>query len=452
MLKNKKVKKILIITVVIVLLIGGGIFYYYKDMIFNKPQDSELGVYYGLFGYAPMTNEDSLYIDYTDRFASYNAEIQAAMAPDATAEEKALAAYIIYRVGCLADATQVMSAKYSTGEGVATGIVTLGDKEIDVSGEMKVTASYYNLKYPFIIPSSVDSIYDGTYGLYVASEEYTQIPKGGVSGSDENIVKAGEPSLRSSLPFARKTIITPDYKVVWNAITSTCVISPEKAVAEFPDKKRYFDKYTTAEIKAEEEENELVRPYDEDWGDIYGLNARDMSIHIINPDTIIGDSVVIAKHTGADIAGNSIDYYSVEFDIDTETGRGTKDSATYYSEQIYKAQAPEMFTNFLEGYYLHYSALTVKMSVFTNGYFRTFETDEVWSMGGVIKGIGSITAEITSVNKSAEAFCYDYDTIMQGYVNRYFGDNDKVNIPIETLPFYKSDLAGFTPKPYGEYR
>ena len=452
MKKHKKLFKLIIILSVVVLLIGGGVLFYYKDVWFNKPQGSELGTMYGEFGFAPIVGQETLFINYSDRFTQFQAEIDAGMAANATAEEKALAAYIIYRIGCLANETSPMYAKYSIGKGKATGKVDDRGNVIDVSGEMKVTASYYNLRYPFTKPSSVDQVYTNAYNIYTASEEYTQIPKDGVTGSDEKIVKGAEPALRSTLPFGRKTIITLDKKVVWNAKTSTCVITPENATAEFSENKRDYVSKSLSAVKEEEIAKNLVRNYSEDWGDLYGLTAHDVSIHIINPYTILGDTVVIEKLKGKDLKNKVKYYYSVTFEVDTVTNRGTEQSATYYSEQIYKAQAPEVFIKFLEGYYLTYSYLNIRMSIYENGYFRTFGSDEVWAMGGEIKGLGKITASITSNNEALEVYCYDYDTIMQGYVNRYFGNKEYVNLPMEALPFYESDLKNFTPEEYGEYR
>lgn len=450
MKKHKKLTRFIFVASIVIVLIGGGVLYYFKDLIFNKPQDSELGEYYGLFGYAPIVGDGTLYIDYSNKFVEYAAEIEAGMAEGATSEQKALAAYIIYRIGCLADATQLMSAKYTIGSGVATGTVNMGETEIDVSGAMNLTASYYNLKYPFTIPSTVEDIYTTAYQKYCVSEEYTQIPKDGVSGSNEDIVKLGEPTLRSTLPFARKTILTPTKKVIWSADQSTCVITPDKATAEFPVRSKYFSIKSQEDIMAEELADDITRPYDSSWGDVYGLTSHDMSIHIINPHTIIGDSVIITKVLGKDILENDKYYYTAEFDIDTVNGSGTTESATYYAENIFKSQAPEIFINFLNGYYLTYSALSIKMSVYENGYFRTFSTNDTWAMGGEVKAVGA-TAAITSVNSSTEAYCYDYDTIMQGFLNRYYGDMEEVNLPMNELPFI-SNLSEFTAEPYGSYR
>jgi hypothetical protein len=69
-MKKKWLKAVVIISVIVVL-IGGGLLYYFKDMIFNNTHDSELGEYYGLFGYAPDTSEESLYIDYSAHMASF---------------------------------------------------------------------------------------------------------------------------------------------------------------------------------------------------------------------------------------------------------------------------------------------------------------------------------------------------------------------------------------------
>jgi len=446
MRKKKWVKTLVILSLVIVI-IGGGLLYYFKDLIFNKPQDSELGVYYGLFGYAPDMGGN--YIDYSSRFDTYSVEIEAGMAESATPEQKVQAAYIIYRIGCLADATALMRAKYTTGSGSASGIVNLGSSVIDVNGAMNMTASYYDLKYPFTVPASVEDVY-ANYACYGVSEEYTQMPNNAVTGSNDALVGLGEPYLRSSLPFARKSLCTPQYQVIWEADKSSCIISPELVTANFEQKAKDIAIKTQASVAEEKAAMGLTRDYGENWGDIYGLTAKDLSIHIVNPSTIIPETVVITKHTGANIAGDELDYYSVSFELDTITNRGTPESATYYAEQLYQSQAPSEFTSFLKDYHLYYNSLKVNMSVFDNGYFRTWGTEEQWEMGGAVENIAS--ASIVSDNDSMEAYCYDYDTIMQGFVNRYYGDNALVNMPITAIPFYEDNLAAFTPQPYGSYR
>ena len=88
-------------------------------MLFNKPQDSTLGEYYGLFAYAPVTDGDSLFIDYSAKFSEFEEEIAAGMSKDAYAEQKALAAYIIYRIGACPMQRHPYKAKYGTGGGSA---------------------------------------------------------------------------------------------------------------------------------------------------------------------------------------------------------------------------------------------------------------------------------------------------------------------------------------------
>jgi hypothetical protein len=448
-MKKKWLKAVVIISVIVVL-IGGGLLYYFKDMIFNNTHDSELGEYYGLFGYAPDTSEESLYIDYSAHMASFSAEIEAGMSNNATPEQKVIAAYIIYRIGCLADATALMRAKYTVGSGSASGVVNVISGRIDVNGAMNMTASYYDLKYPFVKPSSVEDVYSN-YSTYGVAEEYTQMPTNAVSGSNETLVKLGEPYLRSSLPFARKTLYTPDNKVIWEADKYSCVITPESATAEFEENIDDIIIKTIMEIKDEEAAAGITRIYGDDWGDSYGLEAKDLSIHVVNLSTIIPESVEITKETGADTAGNTVEYYRVKFELDTLTGRGTPDSATYYAEQLYQSQAPQEFTGYLQNYHLYYNSLKVEMTVFTNGYFRTWGTEEQWEMGGSVDLV-SASASIISDNSSMEAYCYDYITIMQGFVNRYYGDNSIVNMPINALPFYDTNLLGITAQAYGSYR
>lgn len=415
----------------------------YWDLLTAKPKDSILGSYYGLFGYAPQTGAESFYIDYSQLFATYNNEIQAGINEGATNQEKTLAAYIIYRIACLSNATALQKAKYSVGSGVATGNVFLfnNDEPLEVKGGLNLNATYYDLLYPFEQPINVADVYDN-YMSFGVSEEYTQIPQGAVSSNREALTRFGEMFLMSSLPFARRSIYDDEKKTIWNGEATSCEITETRSIANFKTKSRSFK---TIDIV----DSAHSRVYGEDWGDPYGSTAQDLSIHIINTDTIIPSTVVITKHIGADIAENPLPCYSVTFEIDTEQGRGTSESATYYAEQLYLAEAPSAFTAYLSNYHMYYTYLKVSFSVFNNGYLRTWGTDETWEMYGEVTGIA--TATITSNNNSTEAFCYDYDTIMQGFVNRYFGDMNEVNRPRSALPF-DDLLSEFEPQAYGDYR
>ena len=79
------------------------------------------------------------------------------------------------------------------------------------------------------------------------------------------------------------------------------------------------------------------------------------------------------------------------------------------------------------------------------------KTLEKWEMKGLASFIIKLDASIYSVNQTTEYFSYDYDTVWQGFSNRYFGDNENVNLPRENLPFY-SILEKFEPQEYGTYR
>jgi hypothetical protein len=448
--ERKKLKKGAVIAIVLVAVIvalsGAGLLWYFWDMIFNPPENSDLGQYYGLFGYAPDTEEETSYADYSDRFATFSTEIERGMAEEATDEDKVLAAYIIYRIACLANETATMKAKYTIGTGSASGAIVAGEEgtPVEVGCSMNLTASYYTLLSPFPATPSIEEINSGNYEKYEVSEEYTQIPAGAVTATNETFAKIGEPVLRIVLPFARRGILTPTNKIVWEGDQDSSVITPTGVTGKFAVKDSKFKKMTSEDMI----ESGVSREYPLDWGDEYGLSAKDLSIHIINPETIIPSSVVITKNIGSDVTGRNKDYYSVHFEVDTETGRGTTSSATYYAEQLYLSQAPTAFTDFLSGYNLYYSALKVEMTVFENGYIRTWGTDETWVMSG---NLGDISATVTSQNDSTEAFCYDYDTIMQGFSNRYFGNLEGVDLPKEELPFY-AELQNYPPQEYGTYR
>lgn len=405
--QKRKLKKgaliAIILVAVLVALTGAGLLWFFWDVMFNPAENSDLGEYYGLFGYAPDTEEETNYVDYSARFASFSTEIERGMGEGALDEDKALAAYIIYRIACLSDATSTMKAKYTIGSGNATGSIVVGEggTPVEVGCSMNLTASYYNLKHPFPSMPSIEEVNNlNLYTGYEVSEEYTQIPAGAVTSSVEAFLSIGEVVLRGVLPFARRTIITPAHKVIWNGDQSSSVITPTGVTADFPNKTSNFSIKTTEELETQG----VLREYPENWGDIYGLTAKDLSIHVINPDTIIPSSVVITKNIGSNVKGNNVDYYSVTFDVDTVTGRGTESSATYYAEQLYLSQAPTAFTDFLSGYNLYYSELKVEMTVFENGYIRTWGTDETWVMSG---NISEISAVVTSQNDSTEAYCYD---------------------------------------------
>lgn len=445
--KLKKWEIALIVFAVIIALIGSGLLYFFWDVIFSKATTSVLGAFPENFGFFADSEDYSLYKDYTDHFKQFEPQIQRGMAPDATDEEKVLAAYIIYRVACLTNETTPEKGKYTTGGGTATGDLVMGGSNIQVSGSMNMTSTYYSITTPTEKIDDVGKVYDGTYRTYVAQEEYTQVPEGAISASQEGLAAIGEVLIINLLPFARRTIVTPDKTVTWNGDSQTSVITAEGVTAVFEERKRDFTTKTTEEINAEAK---YKRPYGDDWGDAYGLTAHDLSIHIINPDTIIPSSVVITEHIGYDLKGEELKYYEVYFEIDTVTNRGTENSATYYAEQLYLANAPLDFLENLGGYTLHYSELKIKMTVFENGYMRTWATDETWIMQARVDLVNA-TCTLTSKNFSEEAYCYDHDTIMQGFVNRWIGNSEFVGVPIEDLPFY-DELSKYTKQEYGTYR
>ncbi|HPD02083.1 MAG TPA: hypothetical protein PK245_01800 [Clostridia bacterium] len=451
--EKKKFKKRLIILISVLsvfVIIGSVLLWLFWGLIINKALNSDLGSYYGLFGYAPQTDEDSIYTDYSAQFELFSTEIEAAMEDDATPEQKALAAYIIYRIACLADATSPMRAKFTVGLGRATGGMTMNDTSIEISGGMDLTATYYDLIYPFNAKIAIADRYTDAYKVYSVSEEYTQVPKDSVAASDESLVSIGELGLRSLLPFARRRIKTPEKQVVWTGDALTTAITKTGVTADFSEAQRNFDIKSRAEYEAAEAE--FTRPYPDDYGDPYGLSAHDISVHVITPDVVMGDTVKIEKKSGTKIGDSIIEYYSVDFEVDTLSGRGTEECASYYAEKLYLSQAPGIFLDILKDYSLYYGKLKVNMTVFTNGYMRTWTTEEVWEMSGKVDlGILKATASVTSKNDSTEAYCYDYDTIMQGFVNRWYGDIDKVNYKMSSLPFY-SLLKEFQKQAYGSYR
>lgn len=435
--------------------VGSGLLYVFWNVIFDKSQNSDLGAYYGYFGYAPDTeSEDSVYIDYTEHLAAYSDELNAAAAQSATAEQKALAAYILYRTACLANSTAPMSAKYTTGGGSATGDLDLAGTLMSVGATMNLTSTYYHLSENFDVAPS--SIAEGqSRAVYTANEEYTQIPAGGVTASDSSIQAIGQLLLGAMLPFARRTVITPEKRVTWNGDQQSSVITPTGVTGDFSAGKSSFSVLEGEQLAASRADE---RQYAADWYDPYGFSSKDISDHVINLKTILADTVTVEKKTGtaltSDISGMKYeDYYEVTFEVDTVTGRGTADSATYYAEQMYLAHAPTSFLNLLSDYKLYYTKLKVTMTVFENGYMRTWGTDETWAMSGGVDLV-SASAVVTTNNFSTEAYCYDKETVLQGFVNRWFADDcsdQNARIASSSLPFATA-LTAYTRQPYGTYR
>ena len=447
---KKKIKKweiALIVIALIIAIVGGALLYVFWDVIFSKATTSDLGSYPEKFGIFADSTEYDLYKDYSEHLAQFKDEIEAGMADDATDEEKVLAAYIIYRVACLSNSTAPEKAKYTTGGGKATGILEMNGASIEVSGGMNMTSTYYDILYPHNTPAQVGQLYDGTYGLYTAKEEYTQVPKGAIEASQDGLAAIGEVLINGLLPFARRGIDTPEQSITWNGDSKSSVITTEGVTGKFKDNQ---DSYTVKTADQVEAEAKYLRPYGDDWYDDYGLSAHDISTHIINTDTIIPESVEIEEFWGEDINGKKLKCYGVNFEIDTVTNRGTEQSATYYAEQLYLANAPLDFLDQLGGYKLYYSELKIRMTIFENGYMRTWETDETWVMSANIDIVGA-TCTLTSRNFSDEAYCYDHDTIMQGFVNRWIGDSENVGLPMEDLPFADM-LEGYEKQEYGTYR
>jgi hypothetical protein len=408
----------------------------------SKNSDSKLGAAPETFGDSISKNSD-VYTSYEELIEQYKAEIEAGMAEDATDEQKVLAAYILYRIASMADYNAPEKAKYSTGGGRATGELTLGETVMTVGGGMNMTSTYYTI---------LDK-----GNKYCAQEEYTQVPAGSVEASEQIFIDAGEAALPAFLGFARRTISTPDETITWGGKNESSVITETGVTGKFEDKANKY-KVLTAE-EAKEAAKKYERVYGEDWGDAYGGKAPDLSIHVINQNTIIADSVEITKELLSD-------YYTVKFDVDVNAivGQGVDAEGnpydihtTWYAEQLYLANAGLDFLNSLGSYSLRYSELKVEMTVFDNGYIRTWATNETWIMSAnithdiVVSLFDSASAKLTSKNESYEVYCYNHDTIMQGFVNRWIGDNEKVGKPMADLPF-ADKLAGYEKQEYGTYR
>ena len=419
----------------------------------GKMQGSSLGDAPENFGLSFAGNNE-VYTDYTDHFAQFEEEIEAGMAEDATDAEKVLAAYIIYRVASLSLHNAPEVAKYSTGGGRAEGILSMSKmftEPLSVGGGMDMTSTYY-------------TIADGEGNKYIAQEEYTQFPEGAIFASEDYLVSIGEMFVPAFLAFARRSIVTPDGTVTWNGGSTSAVITEDGVTGKFNDSKSKYVAKTAEEVA--EVASKYERPYGEDWGDDYGLKAPDLSIHVINLDTIIADTVVITEKYGEDVNGKMVKYYEVAFEVNPDAiiGKGTDAEgnefdihATYYAEQLYLANAGLDFLNALGEYSLRYTELKVNMTVFENGYIRSWSTDETWKMQanilheGVVDACGDTTCVLTSACFSSEYYCYDHDTIMQGFVNRWFGASKYVNKPLEDLPF-ADKLAGYEAQEYGSYR
>lgn len=449
---KKKMKKWLVALITIVTIIAvttSAIFITLAALAANLT-DSTLGNAPDKFGFA-FVEGDEVYTDYTEHLAQFQDEINAGMAEGATDEEKVLAAYILYRVASMADYNAPEKAKYTTGGGRATGELTLGKSTTTVGGGMNMTSTYY-------------TILDGEGNKYCAQEEYTQVPAGSVEASESILVDAGEAALPGFLGFARRGIVTPEETVTWGGKNESAVITAEGVTGKFEEKENKYTVLTAEEAK--EKAAKYERVYGEDWGDDWGGKAPDLSIHVINLDTIIPDSVVITVKEGANLRGLPVNYYDVTFEVDTYkvVGQGVDEEgnpydihSTWYAEQLYLANAGLDFLNSLGSYKLSYDELKVNMTVFENGYIRTWVTNETWIMSAdithevVVNMFKSAGATLTSAVQSSETYCYDHDVIMQGFVNRWIGDSEFVGKPMADLPF-ADKLEGYDKEEYGTYR
>ena len=92
------------------------------------------------------------------------------------------------------------------------------------------------------------------------------------------------------------------------------------------------------------------------------------------------------------------------------------------------------------------------MVVYENGYCNQWNTQEIWELSGrALPSVIDAGLIISSDVWSKEAFCYDHETIMQGFLNRWYGDNKAVNLPLESLPFY-DEFEGYEKVEYGDYQ
>ena len=433
------------------------------------------------FDIADYTFDDAFYAkyaNYTEQLAGYEELLEKCLTvydpetgevvrePEATDEELVLAAWILYRVASKADFNAPEKAKYSIGGGYAGGELKLAKMfkdGLEVGGGMDMSSSYY-------------TILDDNGNKYVAQEEYTQFPEGSIDASDDDLVFWGEWGIPALLAFARRSIVTPEKTVTMAGDSASAKIKEDGVTGDFEKVCTYT---TLTATEQAEKEAAYKRVYGDDWNDEYGGTAPDLSIHVINTDTIIPESVEITALAATDVNGNEIKIYNVKFDIDVyyvmdpgadgiagdhspenptggEYGKDDK-TPTWYAEQLYLANAGMGFLEGLGGYDLSYSKLSVTMEVFENGYIRSWVTDEVWAMEANIthKDVVSIAGKgyckLISENYSEEYYTYDHDTIMQGFVNRWIGDNANVNIPMSSLPFAE-ELAKYEKQAYGTYR
>ncbi len=217
-----------------------------------------------------------------------------------------------------------------------------------------------------------------------------------------NVRKIGTPALSANQPFEYyyQNVITVKEIEASSNIKGVMEGMINKGIREYSDGTDVYaqtgsDPYMDKDGGGANWRNAQIKPYPFGEGiRSYGDGElREKSNYIINPDTVIAESVRIENATAAD--GSAA--YRITFGIDC--GDGGEDSAVYYEAKSIVDVMGKSLT--LKGI-----SAEVSMLVFPNGYITEWETNSQWD---TTFNLRFIKLQGSSSLSSKETMSYDLD-------------------------------------------
>jgi len=292
-------------------------------------------------------------------------------------EDPVLLAYKIYRYACLMYGAVNEKSWHLYAEGKV--------EALDATANLVASGVRYEKRRA------------GTFLADTVLENNSMISKteGGVVGL------AAIDAAKDLVQYGEKRIYAKDYDYLVMADKGSFYLDDtfDIASAEFTGTVNKYDNLT--HIDAKKKKGYVYREYPNDWYDEYGLSSPEKTDFIINTKSIINNSVKIVDKKDDD--GNK--YYELSFDIDCKKILDSGTTATYYFEQ-FMINHLDLYDSSFKDFDLDikYNSLTITMEVWDSGYFRSWRTNESWTINASIFGL---TVPATTTISSYEYFSYD---------------------------------------------
>jgi len=221
--------------------------------------------------------------------------------------------------------------------------------------------------------------------------------------------------------YGEKRIYQEDYDYLVTADDDSFYLDDtfDIASAEFTGNIIKYDNST--HIDAKKKKGYVYRGYPNDWYDEYGLSSPEKTDFIINTESIKGDTVQVVERQDK----NANKYYELSFDVDCKKVLSGGTTATYYFEQ-FMINHLDLYDSAFKDFDIDikYNSLHLTMEIWDNGYFRSWKTDESWTVNAAILGIA---VPATTTITSYEYFSYDpKDNIFDEMYNAIVNSNKVV--------------------------